>query len=154
VVRRILRAGEIVRMAVHSPGDVVLCFAIMRFIIGLPAALERCDVRAFVRELERAPRPRARDAMTSYRRVVRIRDACLALPGLWQRNTCYVRAFTLYRFLDPADHCAALHVGVESRRDADRLRGHAWITLDGELLEGPDAVRDGALTEWVLDGAI
>lgn len=150
MVRKFVRACAIAR-ALRSPGDAMLFVAIARFIVGLPAELGRHDVSAYVRELERSRRPRARDVAASFRRVVRIRDACLRLPGLWQRNTCYVRAFTLYRFLDSREHHVALHLGVEASRE-NRLRGHAWVTLDGELLEGPEAVVEHALNELVLDG--
>jgi hypothetical protein len=60
------------------------------------------------------------------------------VPGLRSRDTCYVRALTLYRFLDPGTHDVQLRVGVEWHdRPGGVLRGHAWVTLDGQVLEGP-----------------
>lgn len=40
------------------------------------------------------------------------------------------------------------HFGVEPGADAnDRIRGHAWVTLDGELLEAPEPVLAGRVRE-------
>ncbi len=57
-----------------------------------------------------------------------------------------MRAFTLYRFLDAGDRTVGIHFGVEPNRP-DRLYGHAWITVDGELLEDPPEVADGSIVE-------
>jgi hypothetical protein len=60
------------------------------------------------------------------------------VPGLRSRDTCYVRALTLYRFLDPGTHDVQLRVGVEWHdRPGGVLRGHASVTLDGAVLEVP-----------------
>lgn len=40
------------------------------------------------------------------------------------------------------------HFGVEPGADAnDRIHGHAWVTLDGELLEAPEPVLAGRVRE-------
>ena len=67
-------------------------------------------------------------------------------PRLRRRNTCYVRAFTLYRFVDAGTRDVRIHFGVEPDR-SDRLRGHAWVTVDGEMLEGPPEVTTGSIVE-------
>jgi hypothetical protein len=69
------------------------------------------------------------------------------------RDTCYLRAFTLYRFLEAGEAPVGIHFGIERpRQGGDRLRGHAWVTVDGQLLEGPEAVAAGAITEIPLEG--
>ncbi len=61
---------------------------------------------------------------------------------------CYVRALTLYRFLDPGAALLRIHFGVEPGVDAaDRLRGHAWISVGGDIFETPDPVRAGRVRE-------
>ena len=57
-----------------------------------------------------------------------------------------MRAFTLYRFVDAGERDLRIHFGVELDR-SDRLHGHAWVTVDGELLEGPPEVTDGSIVE-------
>ena len=76
------------------------------------------------------------------RRIARLRRLVLRVPGLRARNTCYMRALTMYRFLDAGDATVRFHVGVEERDDpAVRLHGHAWVSVDGVVIEeGPLAV--------------
>jgi hypothetical protein len=41
-----------------------------------------------------------------------------------------------------------IHFGVEPGVSAtDRLRGHAWVTVDGALLEAPEPVLAGRVRE-------
>jgi len=71
-------------------------------------------------------------------RTVRVRTALLRLFRRF--DNCYARAFTLYRFLDVAPERIDLRLGIEPpRTNGDRLRGHAWVLLDGDVLEGPEA---------------
>jgi hypothetical protein len=77
--------------------------------------------------------------------------AVLSLPRFWRMNTCYVRALIIYRFLPAADHDVLLHIGIEQRGEARELHGHAWLTLDDELLEAPDDVLLSSLREVPLD---
>ena len=107
--------------------------------------------RGSSRELRVGHRPAAADVVAARDRIARLRSAWLALPRLRRRNTCYVRALTLYRFLDAGGRDVGLHVGIE-RHQTDRLRGHAWITVDGQMLEGPPEVEAGSIVEVNLGG--
>ena len=66
-------------------------------------------------------------------------------------NTCYVRALIIYRFLPATEHDVLLHIGIEQRGEQRELHGHAWLTLDDELLEAPDNVLLSSLREVPLD---
>jgi hypothetical protein len=141
--------GGIVRRArwgCTHPADVGFALRIGWFIWRCPGDIERTDVTAYLASLQTAPRPQATDVFTSRTRIVRLRDAWLRLPRLRRRNTCYVRAFTLYRFVDAGTRDVRIHFGVEPDR-SDRLRGHAWVTVDGEMLEGPPEVTTGSIVE-------
>jgi hypothetical protein len=49
-----------------------------------------------------------------------------------------VRALTLYRFVDAPRGSVDLRVGAEwFDRPGGVLRGHAWVALGDEVLEGP-----------------
>lgn len=130
----------------HSPGDVVLWAAIGLFIVRLPRRIEQSrSVPELLEELRRERFPRA-----SQERIVRLRGW-----WLWKFfgacNTCYVRALTLYRFLDARDSDVGLHFGIERRDNSrERLHGHAWVTQHGEIIEGPDEALQGRVREVVL----
>jgi hypothetical protein len=129
-----LRLGH----AVRTPSDLAWLVRIGWFVLRLPGDVERNHLEGFLSRLERAPRPRARDPRSGAERVARLRQPWLRVPGLRSRDTCYVRALTLYRFLDAAGHDVQLRIGVEwFDRVGGVLRGHAWVTLDGQVLEGP-----------------
>lgn len=129
-----LRLPHIVR----RPADVAWLFRIGWFLVRLPGKLERSHVVDFLDGLASAPRPRAANPPAAAERIIRLRTPWLRLPRLRRRDTCYVRALTLYRFLDAAGHDVELRVGAEwFDRPGGVLRGHAWVTLDGAVLEGP-----------------
>lgn len=108
------------------------------FVLRLPAHVERSHLTGFLTRLEAAPRPTARDPWLGAERIARLRHPWLRLPGLRSRDTCYVRALTMYRFLDCGTHEMQLRVGVEwFDHPGGVLRGHAWVELDGSVLEGP-----------------
>ena len=119
--------------ALARPADLLSAVAVAWFVLRLPATLQRSDVRTFLRDVDRR-----RDCRVPLDRVLRARGVVLRV--LRRFDNCYARAFTLYRFLDVAPQRLELRLGIEPPRFAqDRLRGHAWIMLDGELLEGPEA---------------
>jgi hypothetical protein len=133
--------------------DALLFVRIGWFIARAPAAMERDDLPAFIGRLRRGGRPAASDPWSGRWRIVRLRNVWLRR---WFRghDTCYVRALVLYRFLDPGTHDIGFHVGIEPpRRTGDRLRGHAWVTCDGEVLEGPPELVTGAVREVPLHAA-
>lgn len=143
-----------VRAAIRTPADALLLIEMAAFIARISGEARRSDVPSFFRRLARARRPKAATLERGFTRIVRLRGACLAMPRLWRRDTCYVRALTLYRFLDAGDSSVRVHFGVEEPSSkSERLRGHAWVSVDGRMLEGPDAVREQRIREVPLDVA-
>jgi hypothetical protein len=105
---------------------------------GLPALLE---------ELSSQPRPTAPSVLAGVERIARLRGFWLRRGFFRSRNTCYLRALTLYRFIDDRNHCIRIHYGIEHGCGKDRQRGHAWVTVDRMLWEAPDATLDGCVRE-------
>lgn len=133
------------RALIRHPHDLVLLPAIGLFIARLPHRIERApSLPHLLRELRRSRTPRASQA-----RIVRLRGW-----WMWKRfgamNTCYGRALTLYRFLDAPDEAIELHMGIETREGSERLHGHAWVTVNGRIVEGPDEVLQGRVREVAL----
>jgi hypothetical protein len=143
-----------VRTAFHlirHPDDAFLTLHMATFIAAAPRLLAEDDLRSVLTRIRAA----GRVARANYERICRMRGICLRFPPLANRNTCYVRALTLYRYLDVPDDAAAIHFGIE-RRDPghSRLHGHAWVTVEGKMLEGPPAVLEGRIYEIPLAGAV
>jgi hypothetical protein len=151
VVTRAWRSTAPLRAAIRTPGDAALALRIAFFALRAPRELERADVPSYLDTLRRAERPQSADRETSQRRIVRLRNGVLALPRLWRRNNCYLRALVLYRFLDAPDGDVRLHLGIEERESAEHLHGHAWVTVDGEVVEGPEGVLLERLREIPVD---
>lgn len=136
------------RNVLERPSDVLLALRIGYFVLTTPARLERIPLPEFLDRLRARRRPRAATVPAAVRRIERLRQPWLRLTPLAERNTCYVRALTLYRFLDPCGGALRIHFGVAPGDDpADRLSGHAWITVDGTLYEAPDPVVAGRVRE-------
>lgn len=129
------------RRTIRQPADLVLAAEIGYFVWTLPAKLGKSDLPMLLDQLWSLPRPRAKDLAASIERITRLRGAWLRLWFLRERDTCYLRALTLYRFLDPGMGTMRIHFVVEPRVDArDRLRGHAWVSVDGQILEEGDSL--------------
>jgi hypothetical protein len=134
------------KQVVGGPRDVPLFLAIGWFILTSRFRLSRRDVRAFVRALRTGRRP-----LGSQQTVMR-----MCSYWLWRAfrncNTCYMRSITLYRFLDAPSSRLGLHMGIEQRANpAERLRSHAWVTLDGSVIYGPPVAYEGRLREIPLE---
>jgi hypothetical protein len=137
-----------IRRTLRDPGDVDLAIRIGLFITLLPRKLASRPLDSLLAEISRTSRARIIHSDDAVARIARIRQAWLASPMLRSSNTCYVRAITTFRFLDARQHKMRIHVGVEPGVSAtDRLRGHAWVTVDGCLLEAPDPVIAGRVRE-------
>jgi hypothetical protein len=129
-----VRVGDTVK----SASDIPWLVRIGWFVLRLPTNVENSHLDDFLAKQELAPRPPATDPHAATERIARLRHPWLRVPGLRSRDTCYVRALALYRFLDPGAHDVQLRVGVEWHdHPGGVLRGHAWVTLDGQVLEGP-----------------
>ncbi len=134
------------RLFVGGWDGLPLFFAIGWFIWRAPRALARQDLRTFVRALRRGRRP-----VGTHSNIQRMR-------GFWltrcfrTHNTCYVRAMTLYRFLDAQSGGLRLHLGIENATaEHDRLHAHAWVSLEGSIVEGPPAAYEGRVREIALE---
>lgn len=129
-----LRLAQVVR----QPSDLYWLARVGWFIVRLPADVKQKHLTNFLSDLAIAPRPRATDPAIAADRVVRLRTPWLRAPLLRRRDTCYVRALTLYRFLDAGGQDVQFKVGAEwFDRPGGTLRGHAWVTLGDGLLEAP-----------------
>ena len=148
---RAWRSTGPLRAAIQSPGDAALAARIALFILRAPSELERADVGSYLERLRRAKRPPSPDRESSQLRIVRLRNGVLALPRLWRRSNCYTRALVLYRFLDAASGDVRLHMGIEERESDAHLHGHAWVSVDGEVVEGPEGVLLERLREIPVD---
>ncbi|MFN2460769.1 MAG: lasso peptide biosynthesis B2 protein [Candidatus Velthaea sp.] len=135
---------------IRKPGDVVLALRIGWFVWRAPAQLRREHLERYLTRLRARRRPRAAHVAEARERIARIRDAWLGMPFFRNRDNCYIRALALYRFLDGNGRRVDIHFGIEPvARDA-RLRGHAWISVDGEVFEGPPDTAVGLLREIPL----
>ena len=131
--------GLAVRLSdtISGAPDVAWLVRIGWFVLRLPTEVERHHLETFLQAIEQSPRLAAPTSRAGAERIARLRRPWLRVPGLRSRDTCYVRALTLYRFLDRGEHDVQLRVGVEWHdRPGGVLRGHAWVTLDGAVLEG------------------
>lgn len=141
------------RLLVREPANAWLALHIGWFIVWARRRLARQALPQFIADLRR--RGIVRVPHASADRVIRFRNWWLNRPALQKCNTCYVRAMTLYRFLDAQDDDLRLHIGIETRENtSERLRGHAWISLAGRMIEGPEAVAQGRIREIALPRAI
>lgn len=139
------------RRIIREPADLVFALQIGYFMWRAPAQLRRSHLRDFLQALRRLPKPRAAGPEVSRERILRLRGLCLRLPLFRSRDNCYVRALTLYRYLDAGDHAVNIHFGIEQRDDPkERLRGHAWVSVDGAFFETPPEVRNARIRELAL----
>jgi hypothetical protein len=136
---------------VRHPGDAFLTLHMAMFIAAAPRLLAKGDLRDVLSRMRRT----GRTMRTGYERIRLMRGICLRFGPLAKSNTCYVRALTLYRYLDAPDDVTSIHFGIERQEpEHARLHGHAWVSVDGEILEGPPAVLEGRIREIPLAGAL
>jgi len=135
------------RRIFRRPADFCLALQIGYFLWSAPQRMEKNGLPALLKELSSQPRPTAPSALASVERIARLRGIWLRRGFFRSRNTCYLRALTLYRFIDDRNRCIRIHYGIEQGCGKDRHRGHAWVTVDGMLWEAPDATLDGCVRE-------
>ncbi len=121
---------------IHAPEDILLTLRIAHFMWRIPKQLERESLPGVLDRIRRDNREREADTNTQIERIARLRRPWFGLPSLRGHDTCYIRALTLYRFLGVGDRELRIHFVVEPR-SADRLRGHAWVSVDGAIQEEP-----------------
>jgi glycosyltransferase involved in cell wall biosynthesis len=120
-----------------------LWLAVGHFILRVPARLARSELPVFLQRVAVQSRDGA-----DFARVAGLSRRWLRLPWLRSRDTCYLRSFILFRFVDARDGDLCLHFGVDEPGVAGgRLHGHAWVSLDGRALNPPATLVDGRLRE-------
>lgn len=138
------------RRLLHQPGDIILTLRIGLFIWRLPHQLRRHPLPDLLDAVRAGSRPAAPDIETGVERIIRLRTPWLRQYRFGSHNTCYVRALSLYRFLDAGDHDFRINFVVEPARKPDeRIRGHAWVTVDNRIIEEPERLMTEGLTHEV-----
>jgi hypothetical protein len=137
-----------VRRVFRDKSDIVLALQVGYFIFRAPTDLARHDVRRYLDGLSRRNQSPSSDVKSAVERIARFRDLWLRLPFFRNRNTCFLRALTVYRFLNASGVDVRIHFGIEQRDDPNqRLHSHAWVTADGARLESAGLNITGRLTE-------
>jgi hypothetical protein len=136
------------RRTFRSSGDFILALRIGWFVWSLPRHMARAPLPDLLARLGSTSSAEPAAIGLGVERVARLRQAWLNRSLLAGRNTCYVRALTLFHFLHADRGELRFHLGVEPVVDHDdRLRGHAWVSYRGELLEPPEPVSAGRVEE-------
>lgn len=135
------------RRIFRRPADFCLALQIGYFLWSAPQRMEKFGLPILLKELSSQPRPTAPSVLASVERIARLRGFWLRRGFFSSRDTCYLRALTLYRFIDDRNRCIRIHYGIEHGCDKDRRRGHAWVTVDGMPWEAPDATLNGCVRE-------
>ena len=132
----------------HQPGDFLLCARIGRFMWQVSDRLEQTSLPDFLAGLEHGGGLHGPDMAANTKRIARLRQAWLNLDRYASRNTCYIRALTLFRFLAPQSGSLHIHFGVNpGDNPGDRVHGHAWVSWNGRVLEAPEPVQRGVVEE-------
>ena len=122
-----------------APGDIPLFLQIGFFIWRVPSELEITHLSGMLDGFRQARRPYADSIDAGLERLMRLSEPWLRRRFFTARNTCYLRAMILYRYLDSGGEDMSIHYVVEPpRRAGDRLHGHAWVTVSGEVLDVED----------------
>lgn len=122
----------------REPDDILLTLRLAHFIWRVPAWLDAESLPRLLQSLGSASRPSAPGVQDSLERVNRLSRPWFQLPWLHDRNTCYLRALMFYRFLDARGQPMRIVFVVEPGHTGNgRLRGHAWVTVGGEIIEAP-----------------
>jgi hypothetical protein len=125
------------RRTIRGTGDFSLALRVGLFIWRAPTDLDAIALPELLAKLRAAPRPAAREFAADIERIKRLQNAWLRLPFFRSRDNCYLRTFTFYRFLDPGGSDMRVHFVVEpSEKKGGRLKGHAWVTVDGKVVGG------------------
>lgn len=120
-----------VKRIIHEPSDIILFLQIGWFIWRLPKNIATVNLGQHLDRLQENQRPQTSSIEDSLDRILRLAEPWLRRERLRSWNTCYTRAFVLYRFLTSDKNELRFHLGIDSTTGADeRLHGHAWVTVD------------------------
>lgn len=134
-----MRLLDRIRNKFREPADIVLALQIGAFMWRAPREMRSKSLQQLLDEVRSAKRVTKGDLASDVERIIRLRSPWFRLPFLAPYNTCFMRALTLYRFLDcPGSELRWQFVIEPERTPGDRLRSHAWVTVDGEVIEEPD----------------
>lgn len=127
------------RRMFSTPADIPLALQIGYFIWRVPSELEITHLSGMLDGFRQDRRPHASSLDAGVERLMRLSEPWLRRRFFRARNTCYLRAMILYRYLDSGGEDMSIHYVIEPPRDTgDRLHGHAWVTVSGEVLDVED----------------
>ena len=117
----------------------------------LPMTAKRRDIEPLLLAITPAEGQAPYRGLASAEIVAAVRRT-VAKPWRMRGRRCLRESLLAFRFLRLAGHPAVIHFAVApGRSEADRLRAHAWVSLDGICLLDPPGREMVALYDW--DGA-
>ncbi len=117
----------------------------------LPMTAKRRDIEPLLLAATPADGHAPYRGMASDEIVAAVRKT-VARPWRMRGRRCLRESLLAFRFLRLAGHPAVIHFAIApGRSEADRLRAHAWVSLDGICLLDPPGRDMVALYDW--DGA-
>lgn len=120
------------KQIIREPGDIWLLAQIGWFIWRVPAQVATENLGRYLDSLSKKRGAASRSLDENLERILRLAEPWLRLRPFRSRNTCYTRAFVLYRFLAVGPHDLSFRFGIDTHSAADeRMHGHAWVTVDG-----------------------
>lgn len=147
VLRNVLKAQLFLQNSIRQGADLVLAMRI-GFFWGIPRKLATTDLPRLLSKLRTLPASSIDHFSSNLDQVSGFLRHWLWIPILRSHNTCYVRAITLYRFLDFGGRVFRIHLGIEPAAGSGvRLRGHASITVDEKVLDAPGPLLEGRVRE-------
>ena len=140
LVSRLQRRWRRLSALLLHPDDLHFALQLGWFLWRAPSGMQASHLAELLDQMARLPRPAAPSPHAGLERILRLSGPWLRLPWLRARNTCYLRALLLYRFLDPGDQPMQIVYAVEpDPTPGARLRGHAWVSVGGQPLGLEDA---------------
>lgn len=120
------------RQIIREPSDLWLFGQIGWFIWRVPSQVATENLGRYLNDLIKKRSVTSRSLDENLERILRLAEPWLRLGPFRSRNTCYTRAFVLYRFLAVGTPDLSFRFGIDTHSAVDqRLHGHAWVTVDG-----------------------
>jgi hypothetical protein len=133
---------------VKRPSDIILVCQVGLFISTVSYRLERTSLPALLTTFHSEPSFMITNVSEGIERLNRLSEPWLRLGIFRTYNTCYLRALLLYRFLDVGNKVKRIHFVVEpGTHPGDRLKGHAWVTINGRIVDPEMAALAGRTRE-------
>ena len=125
---RLWRRARLLRGCMHSPGDGWLALRMVAWRLAMPMLKWALPLPRLVRLMWAEGRRSASEA--DRQRIVTLVHALYGPRGGRLLDNCLERSLVSYRFLAEAGADPQLVVAVSDAGGA--LRGHVWVTVDGE----------------------